>query len=108
MVMKFMLLPWKPELVFTGTSIMGINPQTGKFSSHLVKSTSLASVKMINYETPTKIPVIFFLFNSQDFWDSIENNNYFSLEGLRNVVKQVHVLYFFKFPLESYLGSNSY
>jgi len=106
--MKFMLLPWKPELVFTGTSIMGINPQTGKFNSHLVKSTSLASVKMINYETPTKIPVIFFLFNSQDFWDSIENNNYFSLEGLRNVVKQVHVLYFFKFPLESYLGSNSY
>lgn len=59
--MKFMLLPWKPELVFTGTSIMGINPQTGKFSSHLVKFTSLASVKMINYETPTKIPVIFFL-----------------------------------------------
>nr|TKS08992.1 hypothetical protein D5086_0000097700 [Populus alba] len=57
MVMKFMLLPWKPELVFTGTSIMGINPQTGKFSSHLVKSTSLASVKMINYETPTKIPL---------------------------------------------------
>lgn len=61
MVMKFMLLPWKPELVFTGTSIMGINPQTGKFNSHL------------------------------DFWDSIENNNYFSLEGLRNVVKQLRI-----------------
>lgn len=61
MVMKFMLLPWKPELVFTGTSIMGINPQTGKFSSHL------------------------------DFWDSIENNNYFSLEGLWNVVKQLRI-----------------
>ncbi|KAJ6957717.1 hypothetical protein NC653_039626 [Populus alba x Populus x berolinensis] len=61
MVMKFMLLPWKPELVFTGTSIMGINPQTGKFSSHL------------------------------DFWDSIGNNNYFSLEGLWNVVKQLRI-----------------
>ncbi|KAJ6856918.1 hypothetical protein NC651_038570 [Populus alba x Populus x berolinensis] len=61
MVMKFMLLPWKPELVFTGTSIMGINPQTGKFNSHL------------------------------DFWDSIENNNYFSLEGLWNVVKQLRI-----------------
>lgn len=61
MVMKFMLLPWKPELVFTGTSIMGINPQTGKFSSHL------------------------------DFWDSIENNNYLSLEGLWNVVKQLRI-----------------
>ena len=52
--------------------------------------------------------MIFFLFNLQDFWDSIENNNYFSLEGLWNVVKQVYVLYFFKFPLESYIGSNSY
>eukprot|EP00268_Persea_americana_P012585 TRINITY_DN15353_c0_g1_i3.p1 TRINITY_DN15353_c0_g1~~TRINITY_DN15353_c0_g1_i3.p1 ORF type:complete len:109 (-),score=3.44 TRINITY_DN15353_c0_g1_i3:181-507(-) len=27
MVMRFVLLPWKPELVFTGTSIMGINPR---------------------------------------------------------------------------------
>lgn len=61
MVMKFMLFPWKPELVFTGTSIMGINPQTGKFNSH------------------------------SDFWDSIENNNYFSLEGLWNVVKQLRI-----------------
>jgi len=31
-----MLLPWKPELVFTGTSVMGVNPQTGKFCSHVV------------------------------------------------------------------------
>lgn len=37
MVMKFMLLPWKPELVFTGTSVMGINPETGKFCSHVVE-----------------------------------------------------------------------
>ncbi|KAJ0089900.1 hypothetical protein Patl1_13155 [Pistacia atlantica] len=51
MVMKFVLLPWKPELIFTGTSVMGINPDTGKFCSHV------------------------------DFWDSIVNNDYFSLEG---------------------------
>lgn len=36
MVMKFVLLPWKPELVFTGTSVMGINPENGKFCSHVV------------------------------------------------------------------------
>lgn len=36
--MKFALLPWKPELIFTGTSIMGINPETGKFCSHVVTS----------------------------------------------------------------------
>ena len=36
MTMKFALLPWKPELIFTGLSIMGINPDTGKFISHVV------------------------------------------------------------------------
>ncbi|WCJ29708.1 SOUL heme-binding family protein [Euphorbia peplus] len=61
MVMTFMLLPWKPELVFTGTSIMGINPETGKFCSHL------------------------------DLWDSIENNDYFSAEGLWDVFKQLRI-----------------
>ncbi|KAJ1416268.1 hypothetical protein SESBI_17443 [Sesbania bispinosa] len=50
-VMRFALLPWKPELVFTGTSVMGINPENGKFCSHV------------------------------DCWDSIEKNDYFSLEG---------------------------
>ncbi|KAL1531303.1 hypothetical protein AAHA92_33994 [Salvia divinorum] len=59
MVMKFVLLPWKPELVFTGTSVMGINPQNMKFCSHV------------------------------DYWDSIKNNDYFSVEGLVDVAKQV-------------------
>ncbi|KAG8372660.1 hypothetical protein BUALT_Bualt12G0089700 [Buddleja alternifolia] len=59
MVMTFVLLPWKPELVFTGTSVMGINPETNKFCSHA------------------------------DYWDSIENNQYFSVEGLLDVVKQL-------------------
>ncbi|PPR80731.1 hypothetical protein GOBAR_AA39979 [Gossypium barbadense] len=59
--MKFMPLPWKPELVFTGTSVMGINPNNGKFCSHV------------------------------DFWDSIENNEYFSLEGLWDVFRQLRV-----------------
>jgi hypothetical protein len=40
MVMKFSLLPWKPELVFTGLSIMGVNPQNLKFCSHVVISLS--------------------------------------------------------------------
>ncbi|XP_025701706.1 uncharacterized protein [Arachis hypogaea] len=61
MVMKFILLPWKPELVFTGTSVMGINPENGKFCSHV------------------------------DYWDSIEKNDYFSLEGLLDVVKQLRI-----------------
>lgn len=61
MVMKFMLLPWKPELIFTGTSVMGINPETGKFCSHV------------------------------DLWDSIKNNDYFSLEGFLDVLKQLRI-----------------
>ncbi|MED6115908.1 hypothetical protein PIB30_095164 [Stylosanthes scabra] len=61
MVMKFILLLWKPELVFTGTSVMGINPENGKFCSHV------------------------------DYWDSIEKNDYFSLEGLLDVVRQLRI-----------------
>ncbi|KAK9697766.1 hypothetical protein RND81_08G060100 [Saponaria officinalis] len=61
MVMRFMPLPWKPELVFTGTSVMGINPDTGKFCSHV------------------------------DYWDSIKANDYFSLEGLWEVFKQLRM-----------------
>ncbi|GAB2210524.1 hypothetical protein Droror1_Dr00015791 [Drosera rotundifolia] len=61
MVMKFVLLPWNPELIFTGTSVMGINPETGKFCSHV------------------------------DYWDSIKNNDYFSVEGLLDVFKQLRI-----------------
>ncbi|XP_014632132.1 uncharacterized protein [Glycine max] len=61
MVMKLVLLPWKPELIFTGTSVMGINPENGKFCSHV------------------------------DFWDSIEKNEYFSFEGLLDVIKQLRI-----------------
>ncbi|CAL5443153.1 unnamed protein product [Camellia sinensis] len=61
MTMTFILLPWKPELVFTGTSVMGINPETEKFCSHV------------------------------DYWDSIKNNSYFSLEGLLDVIKQLRI-----------------
>ncbi|KAL5100920.1 hypothetical protein RYX36_005247 [Vicia faba] len=61
MVMKFTLLPWKPELVFTGTSLMGVNPHNGKFCSHL------------------------------DFWDSLNNNDYFSVEGLWDVFRQLRI-----------------
>lgn len=59
MVMKFSLLPWNPELVFTGLSIMGVNPKNLKFNSHV------------------------------DIWDSIQNNEYFSIEGLQDVFKQL-------------------
>ncbi|GAA0156278.1 hypothetical protein LIER_13807 [Lithospermum erythrorhizon] len=61
MVMTFMLLPWKPELIFTGTSEMGVNPETNKFCSHV------------------------------DYWDSIKNNDYFSVEGLLDVFKQLRI-----------------
>ncbi|XP_010688101.2 uncharacterized protein LOC104902117 [Beta vulgaris subsp. vulgaris] len=61
MVMTFILLPWKPKLVFTGTSVMGINPATGKFCSHV------------------------------DYWDSIKANDYFSLEGLSDVFRQLRM-----------------
>ncbi|KAM7275932.1 hypothetical protein ACFE04_017798 [Oxalis oulophora] len=61
MIMKFVILPWKPELVFTGLSVMGINPENGKFCSHV------------------------------DYWDSIKNNEYFSVEGLLDVLRQLRI-----------------
>ncbi|XP_047311097.1 uncharacterized protein LOC124914562 [Impatiens glandulifera] len=61
MVMKFILLPWKPDLIFTGTSVMGINQNTQKFCSHV------------------------------DYWDSIQNNEYFSVEGFLDVFRQLRI-----------------
>eukprot|EP01018_Ginkgo_biloba_P016487 Gb_04672 [translate_table: standard] len=61
MSMTFGLLPWKPQLVFTGTSVMGVNPETGKFCSHV------------------------------DYWDSLQQNDYFSFEGLMDVLKQLRI-----------------
>ncbi|KAJ9538753.1 hypothetical protein OSB04_031486 [Centaurea solstitialis] len=61
MEMTFSLLPWKPLLVFTGTSVMGVNPENGKFCSHV------------------------------DYWDSLKNNEYFSSEGLVDLIKQLRI-----------------
>nr|XP_043626077.1 uncharacterized protein LOC122597564 [Erigeron canadensis] len=58
--MTISFLPWKPSLVITGTSVIGINPTNGKFCSHV------------------------------DYWDSIDNNDYFSLEGFMDIIKQLH------------------
>ncbi|BDA48214.1 probable heme-binding-like protein At3g10130, chloroplastic at C-terminar half [Coccomyxa sp. Obi] len=50
---------WDPKLVFTGTSVMGINPSNGKFNRHL------------------------------DYWDAIENQQYFSWEAFGHVLQQM-------------------
>ncbi|CAI7906639.1 unnamed protein product [Closterium sp. NIES-53] len=63
MKMYFWLLPWRPEVVFTGLSIYGIDPRSQQFISH------------------------------RDVWDSIRDNGYFSQEGLRDLVKQMMTLY---------------
>ncbi|KAK9822836.1 hypothetical protein WJX81_000491 [Elliptochloris bilobata] len=67
MVMDFTLLPqgsalrkfWSPKLTFTGVSIMGVNPENGKFNRHI------------------------------DYWDAIANQEYFSLEALQHVLAQL-------------------
>ncbi|KAG6552097.1 hypothetical protein Mapa_006406 [Marchantia paleacea] len=61
MTMTPVLLPWRPQLIFTGTSVMTVNPETGRFNSHV------------------------------DFWDSIKNNDYFSFEALQDVVSQLQI-----------------
>ena len=36
MTMNFWIVLWKPQLIFTGVSIMRVNPETGKFCAHIV------------------------------------------------------------------------
>ncbi|KAG0620713.1 hypothetical protein M758_4G237700 [Ceratodon purpureus] len=65
MTMNFWIVLWQPQLLFTGVSIMRVNPETGKFNAHI------------------------------DRWDSIENNEYFSFEGAKDVIRQMQ---YFKQP----------
>ncbi|GAB4818457.1 hypothetical protein N2152v2_005503 [Parachlorella kessleri] len=48
-----------PKLAFTGTSIMGINPSTGKFDRHW------------------------------DTWDAVKNQEFFSVEAFKHVLSQI-------------------
>lgn len=50
---------WDPELLFTGVSIMAINPETGKFMSHI------------------------------DYWDAIENQQFPSFEAVKHLISQL-------------------
>merc|ERR1719353_2286732 len=58
MNMKFRILPWQPDLTFTGTSQYEFDLQTEKVVRH------------------------------SDTWDSISDQEYFSVEGLRDLVRQ--------------------
>jgi len=58
MNMKLRVLPWQPDLIFTGTSQYEFDLESKKVIRH------------------------------SDTWDSIQNQEYFSVEGLRDLVKQ--------------------
>jgi len=50
---------WQPRLAFTGTTVYGVSPSTGKVERHV------------------------------DTWDSIRNQRYFSAEGFADVLRQI-------------------
>lgn len=50
---------WDPRLVFTGTTILGVDPESGKFNLH------------------------------RDYWDSNHNNDFFSFEAFMFVQRQL-------------------
>ena len=50
---------WRPRLTFTGTSIMGVDPESKRVRTHV------------------------------DTWDSIENQRHLSPEGVAEVLKQI-------------------
>eukprot|EP00850_Spirogloea_muscicola_P008514 SM000045S16259 [mRNA] locus=s45:490902:493372:- [translate_table: standard] len=68
MTMDFWLIPWRPQLVFTGTSIMALNPATSKFNSHI------------------------------DTWDSIRDQEWFSKQGFMDLLAQASQLSFGRKP----------
>jgi hypothetical protein len=61
MTMYFIPLPWRPQLIFTGTSLMTVNEETGKFCRHI------------------------------DYWDSVQNNEYLSFEAIADLFKQLRI-----------------
>ncbi|KAK4381424.1 hypothetical protein Sango_2969900 [Sesamum angolense] len=50
MVMRFLLLPWKPELVFTGTSVMGINPKLRSSAAMCLPAPNQAELNLRKVE----------------------------------------------------------
>jgi len=63
MTMKAWILPWQPELIFTGRTFMTVSTKTLKFDSH------------------------------RDAWDSVQNNAYLSPEAVQDLLRQVFRLY---------------
>lgn len=63
MSMKPWMLPWQPELVFTGKTYMTVSPTSLKFDSH------------------------------RDEWDSVQNNKYLSAEAVQDLLRQVFQVY---------------
>ncbi|GLC45313.1 hypothetical protein PLESTB_000308500 [Pleodorina starrii] len=57
MEMEFWLLPWRPQLTFTGRTVYGVDPRSGTILSHT------------------------------DFWDALERNAFLSLEGVQHVMR---------------------
>lgn len=60
-VMECNFVQWRPRLVYTGNSIIRVNPQTNKICSQ------------------------------EDYWDSIKNNSHFSFEALLDIINQFQI-----------------
>jgi hypothetical protein len=58
-VNPFSIIGYEPQLTFTGTSVMGVNPETGRFNSHV------------------------------DTWDAIDNQRYLSFEAVGHLMNQL-------------------
>ncbi|KAL3159386.1 hypothetical protein ABBQ38_009817 [Trebouxia sp. C0009 RCD-2024] len=57
--LPFIKVIWDPRLAFTGITVLGVNPENGKFNKHV------------------------------DLWDSNEDNSFFSFEGFMFVQSQI-------------------
>ena len=80
---------WDPTMIFTGASKMGVNPETGELFAFI--SCEMARILNIRHRRVLNSAVFGAgKFNSHiDHWDSLDNQQYLSLEGVVHMFAQL-------------------
>ena len=88
MNMKFRILPWQPDLTFTGTSQYEFDLQTEKVRTATPRPLVLCLLLTRRRRRVSRALPLEQVVRHSDTWDSISDQEYFSVEGLRDLVRQ--------------------
>ena len=87
MNMKFRILPWQPDLTFTGTSQYEFDLQTEKVRTATPRPLVLCLLLTRCHRRVSRALPLEQVVRHSDTWDSISDQEYFSVEGLRDLVR---------------------